>query len=401
MGVDPEQVPRRRRKFTAEYRHEAARLVLTSGRTIADVAKELGLGEQLLGKWVRAQKETAAGDLLSDDERAELKRLRRENSQLRMDNEFPGKSGGLLRVEASVNEKYSLMRAEKAHFSVVRMARLLHVSRSGYYTWVKTSEHPAASPRAVTRRRLDRRVRAAWVNSHRTYGAPRVHAVLTRAGVAVDRKTVAASMRRQGICGVSPRRFRPVTTLPGTRTHSIPDRCLRRWDRHRVNAVWVTDITYLRTREGWVYLCGVKDACSRKIISTAMSTTMTTDLVATALHRARAIRGDTAENVVIHSDRGAQFTSQQMHECCQQLRLDQSMGRTGVCWDNAMIESQWSVLKSEYYDRHTFDTVTEAIHGVERWITGFYNTKRLNSAIGYQTPVEFEASQAASLALTA
>lgn len=88
MGVDPEQVPRRRRKFAAEYRHEAARLVLTSGRTIADVAKELGLGEQLLGKWVRAQKETAAGDLLSDDERAELKRLRRENSQLRMDNEF-------------------------------------------------------------------------------------------------------------------------------------------------------------------------------------------------------------------------------------------------------------------------------------------------------------------------
>lgn len=155
--------------------------------------------------------------------------------------------------------------------------------------------------------------------------------------------------------------------------------------------MWVTDITYLRTRQGWVYLCGIKDACSRKIIATAMSATMTTDLVEIALRRPRVVRGDMPHDIVLHSDRGAQFTSEQMNRCCDELRLKHSTGRTGVCWDNAMIESQWSILKPEFCDRYTWDITAEAIRGVEEWIHGFYNTKRLNPAIGYQAPVEFEA----------
>lgn len=294
-----------------------------------------------------------------------------------------------------MNDKYMLMNAEKAAFPIARMARLLKVSVSGFYAWLKARHRDADDarqpPRVRSRRDLDRRVRRIWADSHETYGSPRIRAQLAREGVRVDRKTVAASMRRQGIQGISPRRFRPVTTIPGTRTHSIPDRCKRTWDQGEVNRVWVTDITYLRTRQGWVYLCGIKDACSRKIIATAMDTTMTTDLVETALRRARELRGGLPENVILHSDRGAQFTSEQMYRCCEELNFDQSMGRTGVCWDNAMIESQWSILKSEFYDRHEWDTTAEAIRGVEEWIYGFYNVRRLNSSIGYQTPVEFEA----------
>lgn len=184
------------------------------------------------------------------------------------------------------------------------------------------------------RRRLDHSVRRIWVDSGKTYGHLRVHAQLRRQGVRVDRKTVAASMRRQGLQGISPRRFRPVTTIPGTRTHSIPDRVERCWDTGVVDAVWVTDMTYLRTRIGWVYLCGIKDACSRKIIATAMSATMTTDLVEEALRRARIMRPNAPATVIIHSDRGAQFTSEQMYQCCRELHLDQSMGRTGVCCDD-------------------------------------------------------------------
>lgn len=187
----------------------------------------------------------------------------------------------------------------------------------------------------------------------------------------MNRKTVAQSMRRQGLEGVSPRRFRPVTTIPGTRTHSIPDLCQRHWDTGSVDAVWITDITYLRTKTGWVYLCGIKDACSRKIVSTAMSTSMTTDLVEEALRRARTLRPGAPGRVVIHSDRGAQFTSEQMYRCCQELTLDQSMGSTGVCWDNAMIESQWSVLKSEFYDRYQWDTPSQAIKALRPGFTGF------------------------------
>ena len=298
-----------------------------------------------------------------------------------------------------MSDKYTLMQAEKAHFTIARMARLLKVSTSGYYSWVRAQDRnwDHLPPRVRSKRVLDRAVRRIWVDSHKTYGYLRVHAQLRREGTRVNRKTVAASMRRQGLEGNSPRRFRPVTTIPGTRTHSIPDRCKRHWDTGVVDGVWVTDITYLRTRAGWVYLCGIKDACSRKVISTAMSTTMTTDLVEEALRRARTLRPSAPGRVVIHSDRGAQFTSEQMYQCCQELKLDQSMGRTGVCWDNAMIESQWSVLKSEFYNRREWDTPTEAIQAVEAWIYGFYNTKRLNSAIGYQTPAEFEAHHTAAL----
>ena len=231
-----------------------------------------------------------------------------------------------------MSDKYTLMQAEKAHFTIARMARLLKVSTSGYYSWVRAQDRnwDHLPPRVRSKRVLDRAVRRIWVDSHKTYGYLRVHAQLRREGTRVNRKTVAASMRRQGLEGFSPRRFRPVTTIPGTRTHSIPDRCKRHWDTGVVDGVWVTDITYLRTRAGWVYLCGIKDACSRKVISTAMSTTMTTDLVEEALRRARTLRPSAPGRVVIHSDRGAQFTSEQMYQCCQELKLDQSMGRTGV-----------------------------------------------------------------------
>lgn len=132
----------------------------------------------------------------------------------------------------------------------------------GYYSWVKAQDRnwDHLPPRSRARRVWDRAVRRIWVDSHKTYGYLRVHAQLLRWGIHVNRKTVAASMRRQGLEGISPRRFRPVTTLPGTRTHSIPDRCTRHWDTGVVDGVWVTDIpphaggapTYLRTRAGWV-----------------------------------------------------------------------------------------------------------------------------------------------------
>ena len=207
-----------------------------------------------------------------------------------------------------MSEKYTLMQAEKARYPIARMARLLKVSTSGYYAWVaaqqRDGDHLLPSLRA--RRRLDEAVRRIWVDSRSTYGYLRVCAQLRREGVVVDRKTVAASMRRQGLAGISPRRFRPVTTIPGTRTHSIPGRVKRHWDTGQVDRVWVTDITYLRTRAGWVYLCAIKDACSRKVIATAMSTTMTTDLVEEALRRARILRPNAPRKVIIHSDRGTQ-----------------------------------------------------------------------------------------------
>lgn len=386
-----------RKKYTPEYRQEAARLVIDTGRPIAEVARELNLGATLLGRWVKKERERT-GELgdgapaeLDTNERGELDRLRRENAELKMDNEFLGK-GCLLRVEASKVECFQLMRQEKANYSISRMARLLKVSRSGYYKWAdqQDKKDKGLDPKEIWRRELDEKILKFWNASDQTYGSPRITIDLRDEGIYVDRKTVAKAMRRLGIEGISPRSWVPVTTIPGKPTHSIPDRVKRLFDTGELNRVWMSDITYLRTGEGWLYLCAVRDGCSRRVLGWAMDPTQTTDLVEKALRMTHTLRGEVPEGLVFHADRGTQFTSDQLYQVCQELGIDQSMGRTGVCFDNAMAESFWSTLKTEFYDRRTWKTRNEARREVARWIEIFYNRRRRHSSIGNQPPVDFE-----------
>lgn len=281
------------------------------------------------------------------------------------------------------------MHAEKGNFSITRMARLLNVSTSGYYKWDERRVH-GPSRRAAARRARDEKIAQVFEVSHQTYGAPRVAAQLAREGVAVDRKTVADSMRRQGIEGISPRKFQPVTTIQGVDAHHLPDLVHRQWDRGRLDAVWISDITYLRTRQGWLYLCAVRDGHSRRVLGWAMDAVQNTDLVERALRMAHTLRGQVPTDVVFHADRGAQFTSTQLWDTAQELRVLQSVGRTGVCWDNAMSESFWSTLKTEFYDRKVWGTRAEAKEAVAWWIEDFYNRRRLHTRLGMVPPVEFE-----------
>ena len=281
------------------------------------------------------------------------------------------------------------MHAEKANYEVARMARLLGISRSGYYAWA-ARRAAGPGPQAIRRAQVDEAVRAAHERSDGVDGAPRITAALARDGLVVNRKTVAASMRRQGLEGISPRKWAPVTTIPGTATHAIPDRVEGAFDSGGLDAVWISDITYLRTGEGWLYLCVVRDGCSRRVLGWAMDTVQSTDLVERAVRMAHTLRGNVPDGVVFHADRGCQYTSAQLHQVCQELRVRQSMGRTGVCWDNAMAESFWSTLKTEFYDRRTWPTRAEARREVARWIEIVYNRRRLHSALGYTTPVEHE-----------
>ena len=193
------------------------------------------------------------------------------------------------------------MDAEKANYEVTRMARLLGVTRQGYYAW-RTQREAGPGPRAQRRAETDRAVRGVFHASDDVYGAPRIARELAAAGVAVDRKTVAASMRRQGLEGISPARFTPVSTIQDPAARGFADHAERRWDQGRIDAVWTSDITYLRTGEGWLYLAAVRDGHSRRVLGWAMDERQDAGLVDRALRMAHTLRGTVPDGLVFHAD---------------------------------------------------------------------------------------------------
>ncbi len=282
--------------------------------------------------------------------------------------------------------------AEKANHSIARMAELLGVSRSGFYAWAARRDAPPG-PRAARAAELTAKIREFHTASDQVNGAPRILADLREAGETVSKKTVAKLMRTNGIRGISPRPWQPVTTISDDAPHTIPDLVERRFDQGALNLVWTSDITYLDTGQGWLYLAAVRDGCSRRVLGYAFSDSLHTDVVETALRRAVTFRdpatGPTA-GVIFHADRGCQYTSAQLATAATELEVRLSVGRTGVCWDNAQQESFWSTLKTEFYHRHQFATRAEAIHAVSTWIDTVYNHRRRHSSLGQIPPVAFE-----------
>jgi putative transposase len=274
-------------------------------------------------------------------------------------------------------------------FEIARMARLLGVSRSGFYDWTRRQ---AAGPSPAQQRRSD--LTAKIITHHgesdQVYGSPRILADLREAGEQVSGKTVAKLMRQAGIAGISPRGLTPVTTITGPDSQPVGDLVGRRFDHGQLNRVWTSDITYLATGEGWLYLCAIRDGCSRRVVGWAVEDHLRTDLVEDALRQAVNLRGDLPAKVIFHADRGTQYTSQQIADACADLPVLRSMGRTGVCWDNAAAESFWSTLKTEFYNRRHWPTKAEARLAVGAWIEERYNRLRRHSSIGMISPVRFE-----------
>jgi transposase InsO family protein len=277
---------------------------------------------------------------------------------------------------------------EKASFEVVRIVALLGVSRSGYYDWRHRAAGPPG-PRAARREKLRSAVLAAHQASDGVNGAPRITADLRAGGVVVNRKTVADVMVDLQIQGVSPRPWK-VTTIPDPAADPHPDLVNRVFDTGRLDAVWISDITYLATGQGWLYLAVVRDACSRRVLGWAIEDHQRAGLVTDALKMAISERGRLPEQVVFHADRGSQYTSREVVDYANDNGLVCSVGATGVCWDNAMAESFWASLKVEFYYRRTWPTKALARREVAEWITRTYNTRRRHSALGMLTPLQFE-----------
>ena len=284
---------------------------------------------------------------------------------------------------------YTFIGEEKANpdceWSVTEMCRVLEVSRSGFYDW----EARPPSDRELSDRMLAIEIEAIWECSARTYGSPRVHAWLCRQGFGVSRKRVARIMRIQGFEGESGRR-KVRTTIVDRRAKAAEDRVGRDFNPTAPDVTWCGDITYLRTGEGWLYLATVIDLFSRRVIGWSLAEHLRTTLVADALETAVATRGGHVDGVIFHSDRGWQYTSAEFGEICDRLGIVQSMGATGVCWDNAAAESFFGSLKRELAHRQRWATRAESRRAVIRWIEGWFNSRRLHSSLNYSTPIETE-----------
>lgn len=265
------------------------------------------------------------------------------------------------------------------------MCKLLEVSRSGYYAWLKREERP----RARQNRRLLEEIRAIHKGSRRTYGAPRVHAELVTLGRRVGKNRVARLMAEHGIRARRRRRFKPKTT---DSAHSLPvakNLLLDYEGTTGLDQVWVADITYIPTDEGWLYLASILDLHSRRVVGWSMQDNMRAGLPLAALDMAFQGR-DPAKGLIHHSDRGSQYASKAYSRALSARGAVASMSRKGNCYDNAVKESFFHTLKTELVHLTRYRTREEARASVFEWIEVFYNRKRLHSALGYRSPLAFE-----------
>ena len=281
------------------------------------------------------------------------------------------------------------MRVNQARYPIACMCRVLGVSPSGYYAW----RGRPPSRRARENEALSRRITAIHAKSREIYGARRVHAELWAAGVAVSRQRVARLMRALGRQGVT-RRRRRCTTRRDREAAVAPDRVQRRFEAAKPNQVWVADITYVPTQEGFLYLATVLDVFSRKVVGWAMSARQTVELVQSALEMALETRA--ARGVVFHSDRGCQYTALAFSQRCAEAGIQRSMGRVGSCFDNAMAESLFATVECELLQRTPFKSREQAQGEIFKFLEGFYNRRRRHSALGYLSPVEFERAWSAA-----
>lgn len=280
--------------------------------------------------------------------------------------------------------KYTFIAAHEVQFQVKRMCHVLAVGRSGYYAWRDRSP----STREQANQALLALIAAEHQRSRKTYGSPRLHLSLRRKGVVCGHNRVARLMRLKGIMALTKRRYHPATTQRQPGVVPAPNLLNQEFSATAPNQKWVSDFTYIPTREGWLYLAVVLDLYSRKVIGWSMSRTMDTALVETALTMALRERHPPA-GLLHHSDQGSQYTSASYRNCLISAMAQLSMSGAGNCYDNAVIESFFGTLKTECVTG-PFTTCAQARTAIFEYLEVWYNRQRLHSSLDYYSPVDFE-----------
>ena len=280
--------------------------------------------------------------------------------------------------------KYGVMSEQRGTHSVARMAEVLGVARSGYYAWAEGEE----SSRDLEEKHLIEEIRQIQGEVDHRYGSPRMTKQLQRRGRKVGHNRVARIMHDKELGARRKRRF--VLTTRSEEGQKVAENLLdRNFEVAAADRVWVSDITYVATAEGWMYLCIVLDLYSRRVVGWSMSTTVSTELVLAAVGMA-VIRRRPPRGLIFHSDRGVQYTSGQFEKMSSAHGFIQSMSRKGDCWDNACAETFFKTLRAELIRWRIYRSREEARRAIFEYVEVFYNRKRLHSYLGYLTPTEYE-----------
>ncbi|WP_262108363.1 IS3 family transposase [Aeromonas sp. Marseille-Q5825] len=371
-----------RQRYPETFKIEAVKQITERGRPVADVARALGVSSHSLYAWLKQYGKPADQQHEESALQAEIRRLKAE---LRQVTEEPQHFKGGRRVLCQrAKERYAFITSRLDRYSVVTLCQILGVHRSGFYAWLKQP----TSPRQQEDERLTGLVKQSWLESGAVYGYRKIHRDLRDLEEVCGKHRVAKLMRREGLrsqTGYQRRKGYYGNKSP----QAAPNTLARQFKVPAPNISWVTDITYIRTQEGWLYLAVVLDLFSRQIVGWAMKPRMTADLAVDALLMA-VWRRKPKQTVLVHSDQGSQFTGGEWQDFLKAHNLSCSMSRRGNCHDNAVAESFFQLLKRERIKRRIYSTRDEARSDVFDYIEMFYNPIRRHGSNDGLSPVEFE-----------
>ncbi|HHV0993028.1 IS3 family transposase [Escherichia coli] len=374
----------KKRNFSAEFKRESAQLVVDQKYTVADAAKAMDVGLSTMTRWVKQLRDERQGKTPKASpitpEQIEIRKLRKKLQRIEMENEIL-KKGGVLRK--AVRLRYAFIRDNSCCWPVRLLCRVLDVHPSGFYAWLQQPH----SQRHQADLRLTGQIKQFWLESGCVYGYRKIHLDLRDSGQQCGVNRVWRLMKRVGIKAQVG--YRSPRARKGEASIMSPNRLQRQFNPDAPDERWVTDITYIRTHEGWLYLAVVVDLFSRKIIGWSMQSRMTKDIVLNALLMA-VWRRNPEKQVLVHSDQGSQYTSHEWQSFLKSHGLEGSMSRRGNCHDNAVAESFFQLLKRERIKKKIYGMREEARSDIFDYIEMFYNSKRRHGSSEQMSPTEYE-----------